>query len=120
MSPAGGNETHEQHVKSCLSFGAQAAATIPFSERGLDAEINNCKQDPSFKGGIATIRRDVTLYDTYKDPNQDLCFLHPNDTALIRPRAADAPDPWMHLIGKSGECKGKDGYLFNQEEAQAN
>ena len=69
-------------MKRCLSFGAQAAATIQYSEGGLETELNNCRQVP-FTGGIATILKSVTLYNTYKDDNRDLCYLHPKDTALM-------------------------------------
>ncbi|MCP4620301.1 MAG: hypothetical protein GY844_28180 [Bradyrhizobium sp.] len=56
-----------------------------------------------------------TMYDTYKQPNKDICYLRPGDTLTMLPPDGNA-GKWLRLSGNSGNCSGKTGYVWNDGE----
>jgi hypothetical protein len=111
----GWNEPRDHWVKQCLRW--KAGNTIKFQEDGLQSNLDTCKSGGggTAGGGAVKVVKEVTMYDTYKSKNKDLCYLHPGDT-LTKLSLDGATAPWMHLKGNSGNCNGKTGFVYNQGE----
>jgi hypothetical protein len=110
----GWNEPKDHWVKQCIRW--KAGNSIKFQEDGLQSNLDKCKSGGSTAGGnTVNVVKEVTMYNTYKKGNKDLCYLHSGDT-LTTLSLDGATAPWMHLKGTSGDCNGKTGYVFNQGE----
>jgi hypothetical protein len=111
------NNPHDYWVNRCVAHSGDGVADS--EEAKLKERINECKTAGAGGGdtGAQTLKvvADVTMYNTYKRPNKDLCYLHPGDT-LTKLSADGATDKWLHLSGNSGDCNGKTGYVWNDGE----
>lgn len=78
-------------------------------------DTGNGGGDTGNGGGTVTVNSGVTMYDTYKQPNSDLCYLEAGDKLSVL-SSGKAKAPWRHLKGQSGDCKGKSGYVYDKGE----
>lgn len=123
------------HLSWCLSqFGsrpspqqeAEAEKAADILEKTRLALLKTCQANPPAQtggggdlgkfGDIINVVGEVTMYDTFADGNQDICYLHGGDTVKILNSDAGMEPPWMHVRGVTGECPGKAGYVYNQGE----
>lgn len=123
VSGSGGwDKPHDYWVRQCLKW--QGGSTIKYNEDGLQRSLDKCKAGGGGTGTggggtgggtIMTGQSDVTMYDTYKKGNKDLCYIVAGDKLTLL-----APDgnsgKWLRLKGNSGNCKGKTGYVYNDGE----
>jgi hypothetical protein len=117
------NNPHDYWVNRCVAHSGDGVADS--EEAKLKERINECKTAGAGGGtggggtgtGAQTLKvvAEVTMYDTYRQPNKDRCYLHPGDT-LTKLSADGATGKWLHLSGNSGDCNGKTGYVYNEGE----
>lgn len=128
--------SNADHLNWCLSaFGdnpsPQKEVDVEKIANGEDAArvaaIQQCQANPPAPapapapagggggGQTLTAQSDVTMYDTFEDGNQDLCYIHEGDT-FTKLAANGASGKWVHLKGNSGDCAGKTGYVYNDGE----
>lgn len=112
----------EYWVSQCQARNMPASkGLMEYNEPELRKQLNDCKAALNGGGGTGTggqtmkVVADVTMYNTYKQPNKDLCYLHAGDT-LTKLSADGATGKWLHLSGNSGDCNGKTGYVWNKGE----
>ena len=107
----------EYWVSQCQARNMPASkGLMEFNEPELRRQLNDCKVALKSVGAqTMKVVTGVTMYNTYKQPNKDLCYLHPGDT-LTKLSPDGATDKWLHLSGNSGDCKGKTGYVWNEGE----
>lgn len=116
------HDPREYWVHQCEARSMPASkGLMEYNEPELRKQLNACKAALNGGGGTGTggqtmkVVAEVTMYDDYKPPNTDRCYLHPGDT-LTKLSADGATGKWLHLSGNSGECNGKTGYVYNQGE----
>ncbi|MCP4620300.1 MAG: hypothetical protein GY844_28175 [Bradyrhizobium sp.] len=119
--PGGWDVDRAYYVKQCLIVQADRAGTAS-NERSLTKLLSQCKSAGNGGGGgdqTQTMRvvADNTMYDTYRQPNKDLCYLHPGDILTRLPPDGNS-GKWLRLSGNSGDCNGKTGYVWNDGELQ--
>lgn len=111
------SSAREYWVSQCEARNMPASkGLMELNEPELGRQLNDCKTAIR-RVGTQTIKvvANVTMYNTYKQPNKDLCYLHPGDT-LTKLAADGATDKWLHLSGSSGDCNGRTGYVWNDGE----
>jgi jacalin-like lectin domain-containing protein len=111
------SSAREYWVSQCQARNMPASkGLMELNEPELRRQLNDCRA--AVKGvGAQTMKvvTGVTMYNTYKQPNKDLCYLHPGDT-LTKLSPDGATDKWLHLSGNSGDCNGRTGYVWNEGE----
>lgn len=112
------HSNYQAHYDACVGFNLQQ---IQGETAGRAQDLASCKQRLAAANPppAPTVRvvAEVTMYDTYKKNNRDLCYLHPGDT-LTKLAPNGATGKWLHLQGNSGQCAGQSGYVYNQGELQ--
>lgn len=113
------NDPREYWVRQCQARNMPASkGLMEYNEPALGKQLNDCKvalKNIGTGGQTMKVVANVTMYDTYKQPNKDLCYLRAGDT-LTKLSADGATDKWLHLSGNSGNCNGRTGYVWNEGE----
>lgn len=110
----GWDNSRDYWIRQCKK-GSSAAAV---NEPALEQQLNECKAaGENAQAGTLTVQQPVTVYNTYKDPKKDVCYLAGGDT-VSRLSPAGAKAPWMRVKGLSGDCDGKAGFVYNDGELQ--
>lgn len=113
------NNSHDYWVKQCVN-GGEKQSNAKYNESALQRNLDKCKAgsntgDGDTGGQTMTVKAEVTVYNTYKDGNKDLCYLRPGDK-VTKLSADGATGKWLHVKGTSGICNGKTGYVYNNGE----
>ncbi|MGD9914851.1 MAG: hypothetical protein AB7S80_12280 [Rhizobiaceae bacterium] len=110
----GWNNSRDYWVRQCKKGGSLAAVNEP----ALEKQLNECRAaGENAQAGTLSVQQPVTVYNTYKDPKKDVCYLAEGDT-VSRLSPAGAKAPWMRVKGLSGDCDGKAGFVYNDGELQ--
>jgi hypothetical protein len=115
---------------ACVGWGAQsgrsAGETSANETNGrtqdiIACEVTNTATTPPRPptAATATVKKQVTMYNACLPPNNDLCYLNPNDTLTVvqNPAANCSGDPkWIELTGTSNQCNGQTGFVYNDDD----
>lgn len=113
------NNSHDYWLKQCVN-GGDKQSNAKYNEPALQRNLDKCKAGGNTGGGdtgdkTMKVVAEVTVYNTYKDGNKDLCYLRPGDK-VTKLSANGATGKWLHVKGSSGGCNGKTGYVYNNGE----
>ena len=120
----------DNHRKACAGWGDQSGSpagvtsaneTTARTQGVIACEVRNITPTPVVvtPPPTATVVKKVTMYDACQ--GNDRCYLDPGDTLTVVQNPATGAgcgDPnWINLTGTSGQCNGKNGFVYNQDDA---
>ncbi len=115
--PGGWNKDRPYFEQQCLEVVTVSTKGIISNERALAGLLDECKTSgggtTTGGGETATMVNATTVYN--QPGGNDVCYTQPGDTGKVLQKQ-DGEPRWVLLSGITGDCGGKNGWVWRGDE----